>query len=106
MHSLPRSWPSKTLNSKSFTPHQIASERAAQARLGREYKLTDEVAMEYYRLQKIKDGTIELITGEEGELDGLSEAGIKRAKKEKVTLSEIIEVLNDCFGTEFEEAER
>ena len=69
-------------------------------------KLVDEVAMEYYRLQKIKEGSIELITGEAGALDGLSEAGIKRAKEEKATLSEIIDVLNDRFGTEFEEADR
>lgn len=69
-------------------------------------KLVDEVAMEYYRLQKIKEGSIDLITGEEGELDGLSEAGIKRAKEEKAALSEIIDVLNERFGTEFEEADR
>lgn len=36
--------------------------------------LVDEVAMEYYRLQKIKDGSIDLVSGEYGELNGLSEA--------------------------------
>ena len=66
----------------------------------------DEVAMEYYRLQKIKEGTIDLISGEPGKLDGLSEAGIKRQKEDKGPLSEVIEVLNDRFGTEFEEADR
>ncbi len=74
--------------------------------LAESMKLTDEVAMEYYRLQKIKDGSIDLITDENGELDGLTEAGIKRAKEDKAALSEIIEVLNDRFGTEFEEADR
>ena len=74
--------------------------------LSESMKLTDEVAMEYYRLQKIKDGSIDLLSGEEGDLDGLSEAGIKRAKEEKATLSEIIDVLNERFGTEFEEADR
>jgi type I restriction enzyme R subunit len=69
-------------------------------------KLTDEVAMEYYRLQKIKDGAIDLISGETAALDGLSEAGIMRTKEEKAHLSEIIDVLNDRFGTEFEEADR
>ncbi|MBI9037760.1 MAG: type I restriction endonuclease subunit R [Bacteroidales bacterium] len=69
-------------------------------------QLTDEIAMEYYRLQKIKEGSIDLLKGEDGELDGLSEAGIKRAKEEKAKLSEIIEVLNDRFGTEFEEADK
>ncbi len=74
--------------------------------LAESMKLTDEVALEYYRLQKIKDGAIDLITGEEGVLDGLTEAGIKRATEEKAALSEIIDVLNDRFGTEFEEADR
>jgi len=74
--------------------------------LAESMKMVDEVAMEYYRLQKIKDGSIDLIAGEESELDGLSEAGIKRAKEEKGPLSEIIDVLNERFGTEFEEADR
>lgn len=74
--------------------------------LSESMKLVDEVAMEYYRLQKIKEGSIDLVTGENGELDGLSEAGIKRAKEEKAALSEIIDVLNERFGTEFEEADR
>ncbi len=69
-------------------------------------QLTDEIAMEYYRLQKIKDGSIDLIKGEDGELDGVSEAGIKRAKEEQALLSEIINILNDRFGTEFEEADK
>ena len=74
--------------------------------LSESMKLTDEVALEYYRLQKINDGSIDLVTGENGELDGLTEAGIKRDKEDKATLSEIIEMLNDRFGTEFEEADR
>ncbi len=74
--------------------------------LAESMKLTDEVAIEYYRLQKIKDGAMDLISGEEGELEGLSEAGMKREKEEKATLSEIINVLNERFGTEFEEADR
>ena len=74
--------------------------------LSESMKLVDEVAMEYYRLQKIKEGSIDLIAGENSKLDGLSEAGIKRAKEEKAALSEIIDILNERFGTEFEEADR
>lgn len=74
--------------------------------LAESMKLTDEVALEYYRLQKIKEGSLDLITGGVGELNGLTEAGIKRPKEEKAALSEIIDVLNDRFGTEFEEADR
>ncbi len=68
--------------------------------------LDDEVALEYYRLQKIAEGAIELQQGEAGGLDGLSEAGIKRAKEEKAALSEIINILNERFGTEFGEADK
>ena len=73
--------------------------------LSESLQLTDELAMEYYRLEKIADGTIEL-QKEDGELDGMTEAGIKRAKEEKAPLSEIINVLNDRFGTDFTEADR
>ncbi|KXK39158.1 MAG: type III restriction protein res subunit [Bacteroidetes bacterium OLB9] len=68
--------------------------------------LDDEVALEYYRLQKIKEGSIDLLTGEAGELSGTTEAGLKRAKDEEALLSEIINVLNERFGTEFEEADK
>jgi len=68
-------------------------------------QLDDELALEYYRLQKIGEGSIELQKDESGELDGLSEAGIKRAKEEKAVLSKIIDVLNERFGTEFEPAD-
>jgi type I restriction enzyme R subunit len=74
--------------------------------LSERLQLSDEIAMEYYRLQKVKDGSIGLVKGEDGKLDGLSEAGIKRAKEEKAPLSEIIEVLNERFATDFEDADR
>jgi len=69
-------------------------------------QIDDEVALEYYRLQKIEEGAIELIKGETDELSGITEAGIKRAKEEKVPLSEIIEMLNERFGTDFTEADK
>lgn len=74
--------------------------------LAETFRLNDEVALEYYRLQKIADGSIELQKDETGELDGLTEAGIKRAKEEKAVLSEIIDVLNERFGTNFEQADK
>ncbi|MCH9813729.1 MAG: DEAD/DEAH box helicase family protein [Epsilonproteobacteria bacterium] len=74
--------------------------------LGESLQLDDEIALEYYRLEKIKEGNIELQSGEEGVLQGMSEAGIKRVEEEKEALSEIIKILNEKFGTEFEEADR
>lgn len=74
--------------------------------LSEQLQLDDEIALEYYRLEKIKEGNIELQKGEEGVLPSMKEAGIQREKEEKEALSEIIKVLNDRFGTEFEEADR
>lgn len=69
-------------------------------------KLSDELALEYYRLQKVKEGAIELSIGIDGELEGISEAGVIKEKDEDAPLSEIINVLNNRFGTEFEDADR
>lgn len=80
--------------------------RLPKRELSESLHLDDEVALEYYRLQKIKEGAIELQKGEEGQLSGTSEAGLKRSKDEDALLSEIITVLNDRFGTEFDEADR
>lgn len=74
--------------------------------LAESMKLSDEIALEYYRLEKIKAGAIDLITGGEGELNGSTEAGISRSTAEKIALSEMVDVLNERFGTEFEEADR
>lgn len=69
-------------------------------------KLDNEVALEYYRLQKIAEGDLILqVQGEYG-LDPTTEAGISREKDEKERLSNIIKLLNDKFGTDFTDADR
>lgn len=68
--------------------------------------LDDEIALEYYRLQKIEEGAIALEKSSQGKLSGITEAGLKRPKEEEAFLSEILTVLNERFGTEFEEADR
>jgi type I restriction enzyme R subunit len=69
-------------------------------------KLDNEVALEYYRLQKIGEGDLVLqVQGEHG-LDPTTEAGISRPKEEKDKLSNILNVLNDKYGTEFTDADR
>ncbi len=62
--------------------------------------------MEYYRLQKINEAAIELDKSKHGELTGATEAGISRTKDEKGLLSEIIEVLNERFKTDFDDADK
>lgn len=69
-------------------------------------KLDNEVALEYYRLQKIAEGDLVLQVHGEHSLDPTTEAGISRPKDEKDKLSNIIRLLNDKFGTDFTEADR
>lgn len=69
-------------------------------------RLDNEVALEYYRLQKIAEGDLVLqVQGEHG-LDPAGEAGIRRPKEEVAKLSDIIRQLNDRFGTDFNETDR
>jgi type I restriction enzyme R subunit len=68
--------------------------------------LDDDIALEYYRLQKISEGSIKLEKQGEVELSPTTEAGLLRDKEEKAALSEIIRILNDRFGTDFTEADK
>jgi type I restriction enzyme R subunit len=68
--------------------------------------LGDEVSLEFYRLQKIGDTNIALeSTGEYG-LDNEIKGGIRGGMDEKSALSEIIEMLNKRFSTEFGNADK
>jgi type I restriction enzyme R subunit len=70
-------------------------------------KLGDEVGLQYYRLQRVFSGAIELREGEgEYGVKSPTDVGTGKAKEEKAPLSEIIEVLNDRFGTNFTEEDR
>lgn len=69
-------------------------------------KLDNEVALEYYRLQKIAEGDLVLqVQGEFG-IEPTTEAGISRPKDEKDKLSNIIKFLNEKYGTDFNDADR
>lgn len=91
---------------KFYAYAKLLQTRLPKNNLSESLHLDDEVAMEYYRLQKIQEGNIELIKGENGELSGTTEAGLKRTKDVEALLSEIINILNDRFGTEFQEADK
>jgi type I restriction enzyme R subunit len=70
------------------------------------FKLGDEVSLEYYRLQKVAEHNIVMEDQGEYGLQGGGEAGIRMNKEEMAALSEIIEVLNKRFGTEFNDADK
>lgn len=91
---------------KFFAYARLLQKRLPKKDYSEQLVLDDEIALEYYRLQKIQEGAIHLEKNKEGELSGTTEAGLKRPKEEEAALSEIISVLNDRFGTEFEHSDK
>ena len=75
-------------------------------RSGSAYEFDDEVRLEYYRLQKISEGSISLRDGDAQALDGPAEVGSGIAREQAVPLSELIDILNERFGTEFTQADQ
>ncbi len=71
------------------------------------FKLSDEVGLQYYRLQRVFSGAIVLRddAGDYG-VKSPTDVGSGKAKDEKAPLSEIIEILNERFGTNFTEEDR
>ena len=68
---------------------------------GPTYQFDDDVRLEYYRLQKISEGSIALREGTGSAIDGPKEVGSGLAREQEVLLSMLINVLNERFGTEF-----
>lgn len=73
---------------------------------GPHYNFEDEVALKFYRLQKISEGAIELQSGVGGELKGPTAIGTGRGHDEEVELSRLIDLLNERFGTDFKPADQ
>lgn len=69
-------------------------------------KISDEVGLQYYRLRRIFSGEITLDEGEPSGVKSPTDVGTGKPKEEKVPLSEIIQVLNERFGTDFTEEDR
>ena len=92
---------------KLFTYCKFLLKKLPRTHQSDKFKLGDEVSLEYYRLQKIGEQRILLEPGTEYGLEGGGEAGIRMTgKEEQAALSEIIEVLNKRFGTEFNDADK
>ena len=73
---------------------------------GQGFVLDDEVALRFFRLQQMSEGSIDLSEGESDPLKGPTDVGTAGAKDEEVTLSSLIERLNERFGTDFTEADQ
>ena len=87
-----------------FLRHLAA--KLPRRRPGPAYEFDDDVRLEYYRLQKIGEGSIPLGHGDARPLDGPTEVGSGLVRSESMPLSRLIDVVNERFGTEFTQADQ
>lgn len=73
---------------------------------GPQYDFDNDVYLEYYRLQKISEGSIDLHEGIVYPLDGPQAVGTSVVRENAVKLSQVIEVVNERFGTDFNQADQ
>jgi len=91
---------------KAYVFYRHLSAKLPRRQQGPSYNFDDEVRLEYYRLQKISEGSISLNEGYANPLDGPTEVGTGMVREPEVPLSTLIERLNERFGTEFNQADQ
>jgi len=91
---------------KLYTYTRFLAAKLPRRAIGPQYNFDDDVALKYYRLQKISDGSIVLEPGVSGELKGPTAVGTGMSGDEEVELSELIDILNERFGTDFKPADQ
>ena len=91
---------------KLYTYLRYLAAKLPRRQSGPQYSFDDDVRLEYYRLQKISEGSISLRDGKAEPLDGPTEVGSGMVREQPVPLSRLIDVINDRFGTEFTEADQ
>lgn len=91
---------------KLFTYGRFLLKKLPRTSQNDKFKLGDEVSLEYYRLQKVAEQNIVMESQAVYELEGGGQAGIRLTKEEEANLSEIINVLNKKFHTEFNTADK
>ena len=73
---------------------------------GRAFVLDDEVALRFFRLQQMTEGSINLSAGYADPLKGPTDVGTAGVKDQEVPLSSLIDRLNERFGTDFTGADQ
>ncbi|MBI4914918.1 MAG: type I restriction endonuclease subunit R [Acidobacteria bacterium] len=69
-------------------------------------ELGEDVELQFYRLERVSSGAIPVAEGESQGVKSPTDVGTGRAADQRAPLSEIIEVLNERFGTAFAEEDR
>jgi type I restriction enzyme R subunit len=91
---------------KLFTFLKFLSLKLPKRRSGPGYLFDEEIELDYYRLQKISEGSINLHEGYVKPLDGPREVGSGIIHEEQVALSRLIDLINERFGGELTEADQ
>ena len=91
---------------KLYTYGRFLLKKLPRPEQGPSYQFDDDVALKFYRLQKISEGTIALQSGLGGELKGPTAVGTGRSGDDEVELSMLIDILNERFGTDFRPADQ
>src|SRR5262249_18079032 len=91
---------------KTYTFLRHLSNKLPKRRGEDRYQFDDDIRLEYYRLQKIAEGSINLSHGATIQLDDPREVGTGLVREEAVALSRLIELINERFGTEFTDADQ
>jgi type I restriction enzyme, R subunit len=73
---------------------------------GTKFTLDDDVALKFFRVQQISEGSIDLSQGEALPLKGPTDVGTAGEKEADVALSTLVDKLNERFGTDFTEADQ
>ena len=69
--------------------------------------LEDDVNLAFYRLTRTFDGSVSLSAGDTGVLTGVQDVGTAKAKEDAFSpLSAVITLINDKFGTDFDDNDK
>ncbi|MBL0047036.1 MAG: type I restriction endonuclease subunit R [Bacteroidetes bacterium] len=82
------------------------SSKLPKRNTGPNYNFDDSVRLEYYRLQKISEGSISLNIPKEYKLDGPTDLATGMVREDEVPFSRIVDIVNNRFGTEFNQADQ
>jgi len=91
---------------KLFTYLRHLALKLPKRKSGPGYQFDEEVELDYYRLQKISEGSISLNEGYAKPLDGPREVGSGMVREEHVSLSRLIDFINQRFGGELNDADQ
>ena len=71
-----------------------------------QYDFNSTVRLDYYRIQKINEGSIDLSKGYTQPINGPKEVGSAMLRESNLTLSQLIDLINARFGTDFNQSDQ